>query len=56
MLEKLGVRRERQGSPRHDDEVALLCSLEVGADLLVYTPEEVEHKSRENASSGRKCR
>jgi predicted nucleotidyltransferase len=29
-------------------EVALLCPLEVGADLLVYTPDEVEQASREN--------
>ena len=29
-------------------EVALLCPLVVGADLLVYTPDEVELASREN--------
>ena len=29
-------------------EVALLCPLVVGADLLVYTPDEVEQASREN--------
>ncbi len=29
-------------------EAALLCPLEVGADLLVYTPDEVEQASREN--------
>lgn len=29
-------------------EVALLCGLDVGADLLVYTPEEVDLAMREN--------
>lgn len=29
-------------------EVALLCPLEVGADILVYTPDEVEEALREN--------
>lgn len=29
-------------------EVALLCPLDVGADLLVYTPDEVEEATREN--------
>ncbi|MBI3391557.1 MAG: nucleotidyltransferase domain-containing protein [Nitrospirae bacterium] len=29
-------------------EVALLCGLDVGADLLVYTPGEVELALREN--------
>lgn len=29
-------------------EVALLCPLKVGADILVYTPAEVEQASRES--------
>lgn len=29
-------------------EVALLCPLEIGADLLVYTPSEVEVATRDN--------
>lgn len=47
-LDMLVIKKTRKNFFRRLREIADLCDLNVGADILVYTPKEFEEESRNN--------